>query len=221
MAPMVRDSLTILFQRLMLGVMSMMIFAQASQAKDFGVWGANFEIKEQAFIDMLQQRAEQLDMQKLQQQMTAQVSAQLERPVAVMRLAKAKTYKSFVFDPSYIVSEDVMLPCGKILYPKGTRVNPFDWMQLSKQLIFLDGDDQEQVNWLVQQFAKGGSEQDITAKFKVILVSGSPWLLQSQLNQPVYFDQHSELVKRFGIAHVPAIVSQEDRKLRIEEIAIN
>jgi conjugal transfer pilus assembly protein TraW len=221
MAQMVRDSLTILLQGLMLGMVSMMIFAQVTKAKDFGVWGANFPIKEQALIDMLQQRAAQLDIQRLQQQMTNQASASVERPITAISLTKATKYKSFVFDPSYIVSEDVILPCGKILYPKGTSVNPFDWMQLSKQLIFLDGDDQEQVNWLVQQLAKGGSEQDITAKFKIILVSGSPWLLQSQLNQPVYFDQHSELVKRFGIAHVPAIVSQEERNLRIEEIAIN
>jgi hypothetical protein len=34
----------------------------------------------------------------------------------------------------------------------------------------------------------------------------------------VYFDQQGVLTKKLGIQHVPALVSQEELRLRIEEI---
>ena len=36
--------------------------------------------------------------------------------------------------------------------------------------------------------------------------------------RPVYFDQHGQLVERLGIRHLPALVSQDGKRLRIDEI---
>jgi conjugal transfer pilus assembly protein TraW len=36
--------------------------------------------------------------------------------------------------------------------------------------------------------------------------------------RPVYYDQQGQLVEKLGIRHVPALVSQEGRRLRIDEI---
>jgi conjugal transfer pilus assembly protein TraW len=37
---------------------------------------------------------------------------------------------------------------------------------------------------------------------------------------PVYFDQQGSLIRRFGIRQVPALVSQEGLRLRIDEVAL-
>jgi conjugal transfer pilus assembly protein TraW len=38
--------------------------------------------------------------------------------------------------------------------------------------------------------------------------------------RPVYFDQQAALVTKLGIGQVPAIVSQEGKLLRIDELAL-
>jgi conjugal transfer pilus assembly protein TraW len=37
---------------------------------------------------------------------------------------------------------------------------------------------------------------------------------------PVYYDQQGLLTRRLGIAQVPALVSQEDKRLRIDEMEV-
>jgi conjugal transfer pilus assembly protein TraW len=37
----------------------------------------------------------------------------------------------------------------------------------------------------------------------------------------VYFDQGGALVRKFGISQVPAIVSQEGRMLKVNEVKVN
>lgn len=49
---------------------------------------------------------------------------------------------------SYELKEDVILPCGKILYKAGIKVNPLDYMGFDRELIFIDGRDKEQIDWL-------------------------------------------------------------------------
>ena len=37
---------------------------------------------------------------------------------------------------------------------------------------------------------------------------------------PIYYDQHGLLTRRLGIAQVPALVSQEGLRLRIDELEL-
>jgi conjugal transfer pilus assembly protein TraW len=55
-------------------------------------------------------------------------------------------------------------------------------------------------------------------KVKVILTGGSYLELMRRWNHPVFFDQQGQLTAKLGIRHVPALVSQEGRRLRIDEI---
>ena len=113
--------------------------------------------------------------------------------------------------------DDIILPNGKLLYAKGTKVNPLDHITLDKKLIFIDGKDQEQTHWFKDKKAKGDfNEQD-----KLILVAGKPIDLGNNLGQEVYFDQAGVLTTKFKIEQVPATIEQEGRLLRIREIEIN
>jgi len=55
---------------------------------------------------------------------------------------------------------------------------------------------------------------------KIILVGGKPLQLAKEIKHQVYFDQFGELSNRFSIAHVPAIVEQEGKQLKITQINI-
>ena len=81
---------------------------------------------------------------------------------------------------------------------------------LSHNLLFFDGDDEDQKNFAKKKLQQG--------PLKLILTKGAPLALLEELKIPVYFDQQGVLTKKLGIKHVPTLVSQEELRLRIEEI---
>ena len=105
---------------------------------------------------------------------------------------------------------------GRVFAKKGTKINPLETVNLSHNLIFFDGDDEEQVAWAKEKF----SESIKTNSIRLILIKGAPLKLAEELNIPVYFDQGG-LTQKLGIHHVPAVVAQENLKLKIEEIKLS
>jgi conjugal transfer pilus assembly protein TraW len=76
-------------------------------------------------------------------------------------------------------------------------------------LIFIDGDDESQVQWAISQTSK------------IILINGAPLELEKLHNQLFYFDQGAVLTSKFGIEEVPAKVSQQGKKLLVEIVPIS
>ena len=58
-------------------------------------------------------------------------------------------------------------------------------------------------------------------RVKPILVGGSYLDLMQSWHVPVYYDQQGLLTHRLGITQVPALVSQEGLRLRIDELAVS
>jgi conjugal transfer pilus assembly protein TraW len=216
-------------------LVGMVLATSIVQAKDLGVQGATFEIKEEGFIAMIQRRLKGLDMRLLESKMQEHAKKQVEEPKAISTISRAVEDKEFEYDPTYILSEDIYLPEGKLLYMRGTRVNPLDHMTWDEGLIFIDSRDSEQVRWLKKRddLKKAVKEQDTVEiqevskpentkkQMKVVLVGGKPLELEQELNIPIYFDQAGELTSRFGIKHVPAVVEQEGKHLKVKEIRIS
>jgi conjugal transfer pilus assembly protein TraW len=165
----------------------------------------------------------------------------IEEPTPVLGITRATRTASHSFDPSYVLDEDVFLPCGKLLYPAGTRVNPLDHMEWGGRMIFIDGRDSTQIAWIKNNYLKaeafdknepkllqGLNDQNkgntahtaISSDTKIILTGGRPLELERELENPIYFDQFGELTGRFNIAHVPAIVEQDGKYLKVTEINI-
>ena len=112
--------------------------------------------------------------------------------------------------PTYPIADET----GAVLFPAGLRKNPLDVVSLSKHLLFFDARD-------VRQVAKA---RELIARYqgrvKPILVGGSYIDLMKAWNTPVYYDQDGTLVRKLGITGVPAIVSQEGSRLRIDEVTV-
>ena len=196
-------------------------------AKDFGTKGHTYQIIEQPFLGMIDERLQKVDMKKEQEKMTAIVKDRVLNPKAVEGLLPATKSRVFYFDPTYTLEEDAVLPCGKILHKAGTKVNPLEHMDLNRRLFFIDARKNNQVAWLQERLNNplAKQEQKEQVEDRVILVGGSVFKLQELLGEEhadrVYFDQAGELTSKFGIKASPAIVEQEEFRLKIEEVVLN
>ena len=190
-------------------------------AKDFGNRGANYPVAEESILLMFQKKFAELDLKKEEERMSSIAEERVRNPAPVSGIIPAKETREFWHDPTYILSEDAVLPCGRVLYKAGTRVNPLDYMNLDRRLFFIDGREEKQVEWLKGQLLLGSSSFDKKIEDRVILVGGSPPEIQDKLGFEVYFDQGGELTTRFGIRGSPAVAEQAGKNLKIVEVAVD
>ncbi|WP_218460808.1 type-F conjugative transfer system protein TraW [Rickettsia sp. TH2014] len=180
--------------------------------KDYGVKGHVFEIKEESMLSMIKDRLLKAEssgvLKKMQKQFQQKVKARLLRPKPVDGISRTVEPRIFHVDPTYTQSKDIKDAEGNILVPAGTTVNPLQELNWGEPLIFINGEDREQIDWAVKQ------------QGKIILVKGSVLELSDQISRAVYFDQGGSLTNKFGIKQTPAIVEQEGSRLKIEEILL-
>lgn len=193
-----------------------MLGAQSAQAKDLGQVGTVYEIAErdvlQDITSTLKKKQASGDLAKLQKDYAQRSLNSLEHPKPVAGLSTTFRQKSFWFDPTVVVEENIVDDSGRILVPAGTRKNPLDHVSFTRKWLFIDGEDERQI-----KMAKNAVEA-MGDSVRVILTSGAPLELGRRWKWRVYFDQQGVLVERFGISHVPAWVEQDGKRLRITEV---
>lgn len=200
-------------------IFGMVILASLSvSAKDFGMKGHTHKIVEQSFLQMIDERLQKVDIEKERQKMEQVAKERIHNPTAIENIKPAEENRSFYYDPTYVLDEDAVLPCGKVLHKAGTKVNPLEHMDLNRRLFFIHAREQKQVEWLKAQLNNPLPEQTEPIEDKIILVGGLPIELEKELGVGVYFDQQGSLTNKFGIKHSPAIALQEGLKIRIDEI---
>ncbi len=186
-------------------------------AKDLGVHGKIYPIEEQDLLEVLLSRAQsELDSGQWDRRVDGwrnKAKAQAASPQGIT-LPLADQVSARLFDPSVIVPDDIKDANGVLLYAAGTLVNPLKYIHLSRQLVFIDGDDKRQVDWMA------ATTQSAPHQFKVILTNGPILDLMQELGQRLFFDQHQQLANKLGIGKLPTLVSQSGLYLKIEEIAI-
>lgn len=204
-----------------LAVLSLVLISLSSfpvKGKDLGTHGIVYPITEEDPITVIQSKLKAMEetgeFSLHERTLQKKTKAAVERPTPVARLLKAEKQRVFYYDPSYVVSKDFRDHKGKVFAKKGTKINPLKTVNLSADLLFFDGDDEEQVAWAKAQL------QDQNAKVKLILIKGAPLALSEELALPVYFDQDGGLTKKLRIKHIPACVTQAGIFLRIEEICL-
>lgn len=195
--------------------LSVSAFTKQALAKDFGIVGHNYEVSEEDIIAYIKSKLSTLDLSALQEEMQDKVRSSTTRPKPVIDIKKAQENKEYYYDPTYVLDRSIYDHNGSLMHPVGTKVNPLSKLPLSNALIFIEGDDQEQVAYALEQY-KG-----LDKKAKIILTSGSPIELQKAHKVWIYFDQFGSLTTKLGIKHVPAILTQDGLKLKISEVALS
>ncbi|XVN41453.1 MAG: type-F conjugative transfer system protein TraW [Rickettsia endosymbiont of Argas persicus] len=184
-----------------------------SQIYDYGVRGHIFPIIEESLLEIIMAKLKLAkqngNLEKMQEEFKNRVKQKISRPTPVLAIAKANKNRNWHYDPSFIQKTDIKDQTGGIIVKANTSVNPLEKISWGEPLIFIDGDDEQQIKWVKLRIGK------------LVLTSGNPIKLAKKLNKPVFFDQGGVLTTRFKIKAVPAIVQQESTLLKISEIKIN
>jgi len=187
------------------------------QAKDVGTWGDTWPVAEQSFLSLIHDRLQSLQdsgqLAGLQQQFQRRVEQHTLRPAPVEGLKTDAQAHTRWYDPTFEAGQDVADAQGQVFIHKGERVNPLDTLPFSTTLYFIDGDDKRQIAWMKAQTPP-------TLTYRVILVNGNIRDAADSLSERMYFDQQGVLSRKLGLNYIPAVVTQDGRRLKITSAAM-
>ncbi|HRH87195.1 MAG TPA: type-F conjugative transfer system protein TraW [Rubrivivax sp.] len=198
--------------------LGMALSAASACAADLGVLGPTHGIAEPHLLDYIERRLRDQErsgeLQRLMREAQTRGIDAVKNPSPVPGLRATETARSFHIDPSVTLDRHIVDAQGRLLFPAGTRTNPLDVVSMSRQLLFFDARDSRQLARARELMTR------YDGKLKPILTGGSYLDLMKAWQRPVYFDQQGTLIRRFGIRQLPALVSQDGRRLRVDELAL-
>lgn len=189
-----------------------------ASAVDLGTLGPTYGIAEPHLLNFIEQRLRDKErsgeLQRLMQEAQSRGIDAVRQPQPVVGLQANEAARTFYVDPTFTLDRNIVDAEGRLLFAAGTRKNPLEVVSLSKRLLFFDARDPRQVR----------QARDLISRYegmvKPILTGGSYLELMKAWRVAVYFDQQGSLTRRLGIRQVPALVSQEGQRLRIDEVRL-
>ncbi|MEW6601891.1 MAG: TrbC family F-type conjugative pilus assembly protein [Nitrospirota bacterium] len=182
----------------------------SAEIRDYGKQGDTYEIEEEDFIKFLTDRAKSPQVQKKIQNAFRKSMENMYRLRRYDgRFQKAVKDRVYRIDPTVTLTDDLLDHEGNVIFTKGSTFNPADYMTMTGKYIVIDGKDDKQM-----QLALKGNYR------KIILASGDIMALNKKYKTTFYFI-NDILIDRFQLTHVPAILEQEGRYLRVTEKAVN
>jgi conjugal transfer pilus assembly protein TraW len=207
--------------RLLMPLVAALVAGMSSldvHAEDVGTIGPTYAISETHLVAFIEQRLREKEqsgeLARLADQARARGIETVTHPPPVPGIKPAETARTFYLDPSFTLERNILDAQGHLLFAAGMRKNPLEVVSLSKRLQFFDARDRRQV-----ARARAHMAED-PGRDKPILKAGYYLDLMKAWRVPVYYDQQGLLTRRFGIAQVPALVSQEGSRLRIDELEV-
>ena len=198
-------------------IISALLLSINAKAKDFGVVGRTSEIKEVDAIEEIKGKLSDMEargeLDEHNERMKKEISDRIKSPKS-LNLVRAGEVREYEYDPTLEVKEDLRDARGIVFHRKGTKVNPLDVVSMPYELIFFDGEDEDQLKYVIKKY----EESEI--KPKLILTGGSPIKLEEEYKLDFFFDQRGVLIKQLGIKAVPAIVMQDGKVLKIREVMV-
>lgn len=187
-------------------------------AVDLGTIGPTYEIAEPHLLAFIEQRLREKErsgeLQRLAEAARARGIDTVRQPPPVEGLRTTERPRTFYVDPSFTLDRNITDPQGRLMFAAGTRKNPLEVVSLSRHLLFFDARDPRQVKHARELSGR------YAGRIKPILTGGSYLDLMKAWRVPVYYDQAGTLTRRFGIRQVPALVSQDGLRLRIDELGL-
>ncbi len=184
----------------------------ALYGKNLGTYGHTYAPEEEDFLLYLNNQYNLLSENEknlIRNQLRDHYKKQLLEPTPVKDIQQTTTHRTYYVDPTVTAKRDIKDHLGKIIVPLGTTYNPLIHIQYEKTLLFFDGSKSSHLAWAQKQPASHW-----------ILIKGKPLALEESEARPVYFDQGGTLCHWLKIQQVPARVTQEGTRLKIEEVNI-
>lgn len=190
--------------------------ASVSVARDHGVMGHTWPIIEQDLLATIQGKLEYLQknggLERMQQELAAKTKQRVIRPTPVPGIDHATKPRKWFHDPAVVLQNDIRDHKGNLIAAAGTKVNPLTIIKLTRSIVFVDGDSDEQLKWATSRYKPTDA--------KIVFVSGSPFERMKEYQRRFFFDQKGELTKKFDIQNTPAVVAPAGEQLLVEELVL-
>jgi len=195
---------------------TILLASHCAHARDLGVIGPVYAIAEPSLIEVIQAKLREMQanggLARLQRESQVRIRREVEQPTPVAGITKTIRARTFHFDPSIEVPHPILDADGRVIVAPGTRINPLDTVSLSRALLFIDARDTAQLDRAQRLLGERKGQ------VKLILTGGSYLDLMRRWKLPVFYDQQGHLTTQLGIRHVPALVTQDGNRLRIDEL---
>lgn len=143
----------------------------------------------------------------------AQIRIDKLSPTLSKRPTPATKDNHFYPDTSYVNPEDIKDHNGKLLYPAGYKFDPMHYINLTYDIIFINGNRDEELEWFMQ------SEYAGNASGRVLITEGEYAKVIKKLNQNIFFAT-DQIINRLNIRKTPSVVVQVGNRLKVDEIYI-
>ncbi len=206
-----------------------------AQSENLGTWGQAYPIAEPDMLNFIHMRLETLqkdgELAKMEAQFQERVKEHVLRPTPVAGVSNATENKTFYYEPTFTLQQNVYGSDGSLIYKRGTTINPLDLQTVealypnayvppfNEILLFINADDQRQVAWAKAETSKEAQVKN-SMPVIIILVRGDIKEAGDALGR-IYFDQNGVICHKFNIHAVPAMVHRVGTRLEIQEIALN
>jgi len=173
--------------------------------------GKVYEIAEPDALEEIQTKAAGFDWDKAVGKEKREALVKAYRPQDLAGLPRAEKDRTRLVDMTYELDVDLYDGKGEVLYPKGFRFNPLEYFSYPNTLVFIDGDDPEQVEWFEKsEFPEANST-------RLILSGGSFVELSERLGRPVYY-LTGQIKERLKLEAAPSVAAQKGFAMEISEV---
>lgn len=121
--------------------------------------------------------------------------------------------KRYQINSNYTTEFEIKAPDGRVLYPKGFTYNVLDYIQIPYNIIFIDGNDTKELQWLKKSKYLGN------AGSKILITNGKYKDVSKALNSHIFF-ANDKIIQRFAIKVTPTIAKQEKNQMILYEVCI-
>ncbi|MFZ2632924.1 MAG: hypothetical protein WAX48_15185, partial [Desulfosalsimonadaceae bacterium] len=132
---------------ILISLLAIFLSAQANAAiHNLGVFGREYPIAEKDAIQELKDRAAAVDWNQVFSPEKTEKAIKGYKPETIS-LPAALENRNRLVDISYSLEMDIPDGKGGILYSRGYVFNPLSYVNFSKTLVIINGDDARQVDW--------------------------------------------------------------------------
>lgn len=193
-------------QKLIL-VAALLVAVCSAQATDLGVQGKTWPIIEIDFRQLLLESASRADLTAAQKEVTASVDTFFDS-FPQRYLLSVETTTTHYIDPSIILSSDIMAPRQNgggdyqwtTLFPKGKRVNPLEKYRPLTAMLFFDGRDEAQL-----EFVRAALKANPMGVVPVETAGASVKNLSQSFHRPIFYATDA-MMARFNVEHLPSLL---------------
>ena len=171
--------------------------------------------------DMIEEIKEQIINNKTQienkleeYKKTTKEKANNYKPTDLKKLSPAIKSNTFYPDMTYTNPNDIYDNKGDIIYPKGFKFNPLDYQTIHYQIIVINGNSKEELDWLI----KNNYTDNI--KYMILLSDGNYKEVGEKIKQPVFYAM-PKITEKFNLEHTPSIITQIGNKMEVKEICLS